>query len=305
MKMDKDIILHKWLNNAATPDEVEQLKADPEYASYLKISEATASFDVPEMDMEANLRILSEKKRNLPMSTPKVISIVWKVAAVLMVLLAGYFYVSTLNTSVETDIAQTETIVLPDNSEVTLNASSTISYNKNDWEDERRLTLKGEAYFKVIKGNKFSVETSEGTVQVLGTQFNVYVRNGVFAVTCFEGLVSVAFNDTILKLPAGEKIQIENGKLTATEALENPSPSWLTDESSFENAPLLRVVEALERQYPITISLKNVDSAKHFTGSFTHKNLELALKAICEPLQLHYKINENGTVYLINAENSK
>src|SRR5690606_22336351 len=177
-----------------------------------------------------------------------------------------------------------------------LNAGSKITYNKKNWANQRELSLDGEAYFKVTKGNKFSVKTLEGTVTVLGTQFNVFARDGFFEVACYEGLVSVAINGTLLKVPAGSKIQIENGTLVINETIQNPSPVWLANESSFENAPLSVVLKELERQYPIKVTSEKVVSEHRFSGTFTHENLDLALKAICEPLHLNYKTNKNGTV---------
>ncbi len=303
--MEKDYLLHKWLNNEATPEELEKLKTDPEYASYIQISEASSNFETPAMDANGNFETISKRIKPVrQLHKPNIFSIVWKVAAVFAVLLAGYYYTTTLDTSVKTEIAQTETFSLPDNSEVVLNAGSKITYNKKNWANSRELSLDGEAYFRVTKGNKFSVKTVEGTVSVLGTQFNVFARDGLFTVACYEGLVSVAFNDTLLKVPAGSKVQIENGKLVINETADRPSPVWLAHESNFDNAPLPIVIKELERQYPIKITLENVDSEKRFTGSFTHENLDLALKAICEPLQLHYKIDKNGAVH-IDAKNSK
>ncbi len=303
--MEKDYLLHKWLNNEATPEELEQLKADPEYASYVQIAAASSNFEVPEMESEANFEAISNQLKPVQqLHKPSIFSVVWKVAAVFAVLLSGYYYISMLDTSVKTKIAQTETFSLPDNSEVVLNAGSKITYNKKNWSDSRELSLDGEAYFKVTKGNKFSVKTVEGIVSVLGTQFNVFARDGLFTVACYEGLVSVAFNDTLLKVPAGSKIQIENGKLVIKEATENPSPVWLDKESNFENAPLSLVLKEVERQYPIKVTLEDINSKKRFTGSFTHENLDLALKAICEPLQLNYKINKNGAVS-VHAKNSE
>ncbi len=304
-KMEKDYLLHKWLNNEATPEELEQLKTDPEYASYIQIAAASAGFEMPEMDSESNFKAISNKIKPVhQLHKPNIFSIVWKVAAVFAVLLVGYYYTTTLDTSVKTEIAQTETFSLPDNSEVVLNAGSKITYNKKNWANFRELSLDGEAYFKVTKGNKFSVKTVEGTVSVLGTQFNVFARDGLFAVACYEGLVSVAFNDTLLKVPAGSKVQIENGKLVINETADTPSPVWLAHESNFENAPLSLVLKELERQYPIKITSEKVVSEHRFSGTFTHENLELALKAICEPLHLNYITNENGTV-IINAKNSE
>jgi len=303
--MEKDQLLHKWLNNEASAEEVEQLKADPVYASYLKIAEASSGFGIPEMNEEANFDVISEKIMPIRQSEKSnIFSIVWKVAAVFALLLIGYYYTTTLDTSITTEIAQTESFTLPDNSEVILNAGSTITYNKKDWTKKRELSLDGEAFFKVTKGNKFSVNTSEGVVAVLGTQFNVSARDGIFTVACYEGLVSVAFNDTILKLPAGEKVQVENGRLVSSGAANPSSPAWIQKESSFENAPLQMVVNELERQYHVKVSIKNVEAEKRYTGAFTHKNLELALKSICEPLQLNYEINNNGAV-TIDAKHSK
>tara|TARA_R100001198_G_C5232737_1_gene211490 strand:+ start:254 stop:1165 length:912 start_codon:yes stop_codon:yes gene_type:complete len=303
--MENDYLLHKWLNNEATPEELEQLKADPKYASYIKIVDASSDFEIAEMNSQANFEAISNKTKSVRrLQNRNIFSVVWKVAAVFALLLAGYYYTTTLDTSVKTEIAQTQTFLLPDGSEVALNAASKITYNKKDWANIRELTLDGEAYFKVKKGSNFSVKTDEGTVSVLGTQFNVSARDGLFIVACFEGLVSVAFNDTLLKLPAGQKIQIENGKLMLNEANPNHSPVWLNDESSFENVSLQRVLEELERQFAVKVTVNNVNLDKKFTGTFTHKNLELALKSICEPLQLTYKISNNGAV-TIDAKHSK
>lgn len=303
--MEKDYLLHKWLNNEATPEELEQLKTDPEYASYVQIATASSGFEIPKMDSDANFKAISNKIKPVhQLHKPNIFSMVWKVAAVFAVLLAGYYYTTTLDTSVKTEIAQTETFSLPDNSEVVLNAGSKITYNKRNWANSRELSLDGEAYFKVAKGNKFSVKTVEGTVSVLGTQFNVFARDGLFTVACYEGLVSVAFSDTLLNVAAGSKVQIENGKLVINEASENPSPVWLANESIFQNAPLSVVLQELERQYPIKVTVGKVVPEHRFSGTFTHTNLELALKAICEPLHLNYKTNKNGTVF-INAKNSE
>jgi|5_EtaG_2_1085323.scaffolds.fasta_scaffold00306_7 ferric-dicitrate binding protein FerR (iron transport regulator) len=305
MKMKNDYLLHKWLNNEATEEELEQLKADPEYASYAQIADASSDFEIPGMNAETNFEAISNKIKPVhQLQKPKIFSIVWKVAAVFALFLVGYYYTTTLDTTIITEIAQTETFSLPDASEVILNSGSKITYNKKNWNHDRELFLDGEAYFKVTKGNKFSVKTSEGIVTVLGTKFNVSARDGLFTVVCYEGLVSVAFNDTLLKLPAGEKVQIENGKSTINGAAENPQPVWLSKESNFDNVPFSLVLKEVERQYPIKISVKDVDTEKRFTGTFTHKNLDLALKSICEPLQLNYKINNNGVV-TIETKHSK
>ena len=288
--MDKNYILHKYLNGEATAEEIAQLKESPEYASYIKISDLTGEFTTPSFDAEGNKKAIDAKIGDPKVRTLSPFGMFIRVAAAVMVLLAGYLYVSTLDTTVNTGIAAKETFLLPDNSEVVLNASSEIVYNKKKWNDNRALSLEGEAYFKVEKGSKFSVKTSQGIVSVLGTQFNVFSRDTIFNINCYEGLVSVQFNDTLIKLPAGNKLKIENGTLVVHTQSNTQLPSWITNESSFDNASLATVIEELQRQYPIQITSQNTIVNKRFSGSFTHQDLMIALRSVFDPLQLEFTV---------------
>ena len=293
LNMDTNDILHKYLNGEATADEIEKLKASPELASYIKIAEVTSGFEAPPFNAEANFELIKSKRivqKEVRRIQP--LSAFLRVAAVIAVVLAGYFYVSALDTTVSTQVAEKESFVLPDASEVVLNANSEIVYNKKNWKENRSLTLDGEAYFKVTKGSSFSVNTSQGVVTVLGTQFNVFSRDAVFNVNCFEGLVSVSFNDTLVKLPAGNKLKIENGTLVVHTPSNAVAPTWITDESHFENVLFNVVLDELQRQYPITITANNVNINRRFTGSFTHKDLNVALKSVCDPLDLQFTITD-------------
>jgi len=297
--MNKDYILHKWLNNAATEAEIEVLKNSPEYASYIKIAETVSNLETPINSSEAIFDAMKPqlaKKTKVKKMNP--LSSFLKVAAVLAIVVTAYTYINSLNTSVQTNIAEKHTFLLPDNSEVALNANSSLEYNKNSWNEKRELTLKGEAYFKVTKGNSFKVKTPSGVITVLGTQFNVFARDNSLQVNCYEGLVSVEFNDTLIKLPAGTKLSLKNGVLANHQQFNKTSPTWIVSESSFDNASLQTVLNELGNQYPITITadIRNVN--RRFTGSFTHKNLNLALKSICDPLQLTYSIrDESVSIY--------
>ena len=298
--MDKEYILHKWMNDEASVDEIEQLKSFPEYALYMEIAEASAQFEVPIIDAETNFDVINSKikvkgkVRNLnPLYT------VLKVAAALAIIFASYIYFQNSNTTIRTQIAEKQNFLLPDNSEVALNANSVIEYNTKKWNDQRELTLDGEAFFKVTKGSTFKVNTSAGIVTVLGTEFNVYARDKAFYISCYEGLVSVALKDTLIKLPAGDKLMIENGALLLhTSNIPNTSPSWTANESSFNNTEIALVLEELKRQYSIKLTTKFNGIDHRFTGSFTHSDLNLALKSICNPLHLAYTIEEESvTIY--------
>ena len=86
-----------------------------------------------------------------------------------------------------------QTIQLPDGSTISLNAESQIKYKKDFNTNYRSLTLSGEAYFDVQKGNTpFTINTNHGQVTVLGTSFNVRSRENGFEVGVNEGIVKVS-----------------------------------------------------------------------------------------------------------------
>jgi len=296
-------LLHKYLNNEITEAELKQLKASGEYEDYLQISAFTSQLQTPAFDKEAAWNQLSKKVKK----ESKVVSLfnyknLLKYAAVLALIVTGFLYVTNLSTTLTAPLAEKKSFALPDQSEVVLNAGSMIEYNKNSWNKNRKLTLDGEAFFKVAKGKKFDVITNQGVVSVLGTQFNVQSRDHHFHVTCYEGKVAVAFNDNTLQLSAGESVIIEEGEIISQQKVSTLQPGWMFDESSFENKPLWWVLEELQRQYKVTITIENIDKNTRYTGAFTHTNLDAALKTVCMPLGLKYTIHQNGKVKIYGAD---
>ncbi len=288
--------LHDWLNNEASEADIEALKADAENASYIKIAEVAKEFTVPEWnpnDHYANLQTRLQQEQH-PKNRMRWIA---GIAATIAIVAISYFFLATKDTAIRTQIAQKETITLPDESLVRLNAESSIRFNEKNWSSDRTLSLEGEAFFDVAKGKTFTVETPSGSVEVVGTEFNVHARATHFSVSCYEGLVRVIYADTIVSIPAGEAIQVVGGRLSTLNNKGNTAPSWLQDESSFEAASFAVVIAELQRQYPVQIQTLTIIN-KQFTGSFPHNNLEVALRSVCEPLGLSFDIDgEHVTIY--------
>ena len=105
-------------------------------------------------------------------------------------------------------------VALPDGSKVDLNAESEISYKPLWWFISRDVKLKGEAYFEVEKGSKFDVHSTQYTVSVLGTSFNVFSRAGKFNVTCLTGKVNVSDKSESVILIPNMQALLSNGRLT-------------------------------------------------------------------------------------------
>ncbi|NJB72711.1 ferric-dicitrate binding protein FerR (iron transport regulator) [Saonia flava] len=298
--------LAKWLNNELSGKELEDFKKSAEYTSYQKIAEVSKTMEAPEFNIE---RALTNFKTNNLDKEVKVVQLnpmrkLMRIAAAIAVIAVGsYIYLSSLNESIATQYAENTQVILPDNSEVALNADSKISYNEKKWDEKRSVSLEGEAFFKVAKGERFTVATEDGLVAVLGTQFNVENRKGYFEVSCYEGLVSVTYKGKETKVPAGSSFMAINGKITNTEVQKNAQPSWINKESSFKSTPLHYVLAEFERQHNIRVETRNIDKNKLFTGTFSNTDAKLALESISVPSQIKFKLEGNKVLFY--AEDAK
>lgn len=206
------------------------------------------------------------------------------------------------NNLTTTSKGELSSLVLPDNSVVELNADSEVRYDDEIWKKERKLTLKGEAFFNVKKGEKFSVSTNKVIVEVLGTSFNVYDRDKIVDVRCETGKVRVINklnNDTIILHPGTGVKMVGINKLETYKFNINDKIIWKDGIVSFENQSLEFVFEELERQYNIKVNVDKKILIKKYTGHFILGNLEKSLYSICWPMHLKYEI-ENNKVNIIN-----
>lgn len=305
-------LLDKFLNHQATDQDIQALQGDPEMAELVTLSKQVSGLKYKGFQPQENWRVIqnhikekshvSEKsgdsnifERLFKLSpTPEVI---WRVAAVFIIVLGTYFFLKPNNMALITPQGMHESWTLPDGSEISLNAGSKASYNPESWRDERVIDLDGEAFFDVTKGSTFRVKTSSGVVTVLGTEFNVKIREDQFYVHCFEGLVKVQMSDTTLMLPAGNGIRLYNGRIYQDIVTLGAKPDWMSGESSFDNIPLRAVFDELSRQYAVMIDynqeLSSIVETEMFSGSITHKDLNIALKTVCQPYGLRYEIAPN------------
>ncbi len=295
--MNREDLIYKWLNHELNADELVAFKKLEDYHSLTKLNKATIGFKSPDYNTSEELQTVlkrivsnkSKKKTWLPIAA--------SIAAIFVVCFGFYYYTTTLDTTFSTLASQKQTVTLPDGSIAELNAMSELSFNEHSWNTNRNLKLDGEAFFKVVKGSKFEVKTNTGIVTVIGTQFNVKQRSGFFEVICYEGLVNVSYKAYDVNLPAGDRFLIRDGKLIATEKENQNHPSWIDNYSQFKSAPYRDVIAEFERQYDLKIELKSIDDSQLFTGSFTHDDIETALKSITLPLQLTYS-KTNRTIIL-------
>lgn len=294
--MNDDTQLARWLAGELEGEELETLKQSPGYDNLVRIKENFERLKAPGFDKEAMLeRILATEK-----NTTKVIPLyrrTWlqSVAAAIVILLGvGIYYLMPENVSASN--GETYAFTLPDNSEVILNDGSSASYSSRTWGKNREVKLEGEAYFKVAKGKTFTVNTPEGTVTVLGTQFNVRAREGRFEVACYEGKVSVVHKKREFILTPNQGIAFTNDTDTGVQEVKVQEPQWLHEEIAFNRENFTGVIQELERQYNIKIKTE-FKSQQLFSGFLPANNLDAALKIISRTYHLKAE-KQNNTVIL-------
>ncbi|WP_431137059.1 FecR family protein [Psychroserpens mesophilus] len=291
--MNKEELIQKWLNHSLNAQELEAFKQLEDYDALCKLDTNLKHLKAPDYNTSENLEQVMSTIKTSSQTSISWLPTALKIAAVFVICFGVYFYTTTRDTIINTMASQKQSIELPDNSIVELNAMSTLVFNKSDWTENRDVSLDGEAFFKVAKGSQFDVKTENGVVSVLGTQFNIKQRNNYFEVTCYEGKVAVTYDTNTTKLLPGDSFFILDGKLIITEKENQSTPSWLQNQSRFKSLPYREVIAEFQRQHDVIISLENIDDSQLFTGSFTHNDIEIALKSITLPLHLTYSKTDN------------
>ncbi|NQY06064.1 MAG: FecR domain-containing protein, partial [Flavobacteriaceae bacterium] len=269
-----------------------------EYSEYKMIIEGASRLEAPSFDRQKIFDGIKEKTPAKKEVKAKRLIPNWVYgAAAAIVLFLGYMFMFN-ETNYTAGFGQKIAFNLPDDSEVQLNSGSKVSFDPGSWADDRSLTLDGEAFFKVKKGATFTVNTKEGKVTVLGTQFTVNSRNGLYQVKCYEGKVSVSVDGKEAMLELGDAVLLQDGSLKKQQ-FEAESPEWLSGETRFNNIPILQVVEEIERQYGVTILGKKNLNSDTFTGRFTHNDLDQTLKTVFVAMEIPYTFDGNTSVSIL------
>ena len=303
-----DTFLARWLAGELTPNELKSFEESEHFESYKKIADATSKFQPPSWSLEDNWANLQEKQnsKSPSRSRPKYIKWIGYATAACIVLLIGYTTIMKQDTKTlyRTEVAEKQNLSLPDGSMVYMNTNSTVSFEKERFNNDRKLFLEGEAFFEVKEGSTFSVQTSRGTVSVLGTSFNIKERGNRMVVKCYTGSVKVLSKktNTTLVLTKGEATTVEGdvGMEKYNLKTQNEKPFWTAGKSVFENAPLVEVINELERQFDIQVNYTqiNIKDIK-YNGGFDHNNRELALEIVFTALGITYE-TDGKVVTLIN-----
>lgn len=163
-----------------------------------------------------------------------------------------------------TQRAEQKYLLLPDSTQVWLNVASTLEFSETFENHKREVYLTGEAFFDVkhAADRPFIIHTGAVATTVLGTAFNIKAYPGQpdVVVSVKRGKVMVSRNEeSLATLTKGQQVVVPTaGKNTLIEnKKETAVADWTAGQLSFTSRPLFDILHDLERNYNVTIELKD------------------------------------------------
>lgn len=193
----------------------------------------------------------------------------------------------------------TYNILFDDGTEAYINSGSYIEFPKSFTDKEiRKVSLTGEAYFKVAKSDKPFIVSANGVeVKVYGTEFNVNTnREGKIETILVSGSVGVrkeGSEDEIMLAPDHMlTFDLESSSATTKEVTPAEYLAWMTGDFTYMERPLFDLLDEISSFYNIRI-----DKDKHLENQLVTISLsrKLGHKQLLEILEMALGLEFNNT----------
>ena len=235
----------------------------------------------------------------------------WQLACSLAVIAAVVFFSyrkgeqqvrdSFADIVIEAPLSSQSRILLPDSTEVWMNAGSRLVYSQGFGLQDRRVEMSGECFFSVTRdaSKPFVVTTPTLQVRVLGTKFNFrsYPDDDEAVVSLEEG--SVSLKNLLLEeseriLSPRQKAVLNNrtGHMRIDGTQPDNHSAWVKGRLFFNDELLVDIVKELRRGYGVEIEIAS-DSllTQRFYGGFDRKDLTIdeILDRFAATGNIHYR----------------
>ncbi len=202
--------------------------------------------------------------------------------------------INTLSTS----IGETYRLRLPDQSEVWLNASSSIKFPASfTGHQQREVELSGEAYFEIAKdkAHPFIVKTDQQEIQVLGTHFNInnYGDKNSTITTLLEGSLRVlnAVKTSKVIKPGEQSAVGRNGGIIISRADVKQTMAWKNGYFRFREERIDHIMVEISRWYNIEVNYQGELSTEKFNGNISrYKNISEVLNMLSYSNAVKFKV---------------
>ncbi|WP_321518615.1 FecR family protein [uncultured Bacteroides sp.] len=309
--MDKET-LYNFFNGDATLEQEVQVLAwlDEKPEHHNELLKERKLFDATLLLAKENS--LQNRKQVL---IPSWVKEVIKVAAVILITVGlGFYFVTgernkllALTNTIKVPAGQRVNITLPDGTKVCMNSHSELQYPTFFAGKNRKVKLKGEAFFDVTHNADmpFIVETNKYNVEVLGTTFDVeaYTDKKEFSTSLLRGKVKVTnnkFPEKEIILYPNEQVYTVNNKLAVRQIPDIEAFNWRDGILSFNGDSFIKLMGKLEKCYDLKIVIRCPAPQKEFIGKIRISDgIDHALKVLQKNTPFTYKWDDNRRVIYI------
>lgn len=317
-------LFEKYLSGVASEEEVNQIalfmQNDKKLNKWLEEEMIDSSSDI---DINTKMRMLNHirSKTNHPLQSDKPINTKKKkivinlkkianIAAILLpvaIALSVYLYMKLPNDGLLEIVAnkgQKASLVLPEGSSIALNSDSKIIYSNSYNIESRKVQLRGEAYFDVVRDpdKPFIVDCGDVRIKVLGTSFGIksYEEDHTISIILESGKIQL--NTPLEEIEMSPNDYIVYDKQNKTTIIEKVNAKdytdWRYNRLRFDNEKLETIMKTISRMHNIDIVFENKEIGDmKFTGTIDNTHIESILDAIKLTSSIAYKI-DNGIVFL-------
>lgn len=200
-------------------------------------------------------------------------------------------------------IGEPKEIRLKDNSTVMLFPGSSLDVPDNFNSKDRKVVLKGRAFFKVAHNRKkpFLVKSGQLSTEVLGTSFEVnasdVARN---TITLHSGKIGVRhLGKEVARLEPNQRItydtQVNKFKIDKVDATK--TILWVDGELTYDMVPLAVICQDMEKWYNVKIDIENPELFnKKITTSFKDLSVNEVLDMLSVTTGLTYAVKGNHII---------
>ena len=268
--------LEAWKN-----DSLENLTAYKEFAEMHQDADSLKDYQ----DFDA-INGLSKIQQKLSENFTPVKSIrqpLYGIAAVLGIglMIGAWWFISRSTTSVywvNHIVKANETVILPDNSTITAQDQTSITYTRN-YIDTPMVIMEGRGYFNITPqqpGKQLRIQLPVGEVTVIGTAFSIFTDSLSTEIGVAEGKVRFQLDQRKVELTAHDRLKLINNDILKSKLDTENYFSWYKGNIHFENENLQTALKDLARHFNTSIELA---ADLNLTGCFisgNYKNQSLA-----------------------------
>lgn len=191
-------------------------------------------------------------------------------------------------------------VVLPDGSQVWLNAESSLKYPAHFNGSDRQVELNGEGYFEVAKDkhHPFKVSVNNMQVEVLGTHFNImgYRDESATKTTLLEGSVKIIKGHKQQMIVPGQQAVVDESIRVAAVNV-NEAVEWKNGNFNFSHEKLKSIMRKIARWYDVDVSYQTKTTTATFVGTIPRsQNITEVLKYLELTGLVHFKIEERRII---------